>query len=472
MNPSPSPPPFLRGGHEMGRRIREFDWAAHPLGAPGQWPPELRMALNLCLNSSFPTAIYWGPELHVLYNDAWSVIPAERHPWALGRPAREVWSDIWGVVGPQLTQVTATGEGIAQFEQMLPMERGGTARETWWNYSFTALRNADGGIGGVFNQGNEVTGFVLARRQRQAELARLRDWFRQAPAPIALLRGPDHRFEIANDAYLALVGGRDLLGQSVKEALPEADEQGFVALLDEVYRTGKPYIAASSSIKLQRSPDQPREERVLDFIYQPVVDAAGSVDGIFVLVTDVTDRARAESALRLSNWQLAEERARLAATVEAEKRAQAALRRFNETLEAHVKLRTAQLERTVAQQGAIADRLRATFETSLIHQGFLDARGTLMDANTTSLQAIQAKLNDVVGRPFWETPWVTATPGLAEYTREAVATALAGQPVRREMEAHLPIGTRRFDYSLRPVFNARGEVIGVVPEAVDITDRG
>ena len=337
MNPSPPSPVFLQGGHEMGQRIRDFDWASHPLGPAHLWPPALQMATSLCLNSSFPTAIYWGPELHVLYNDAWSVIPAERHPWALGRPARELWSDIWSVVGPQLEQVVATGEGIAQFEQMLPMERRGVARETWWNYSFTALRNADNTIGGVFNQGNEITDLVLARRQRKAELARLRGWFRQAPAPIALLRGPTHVFEIANDAYLALVGGRDLLGKTVKEALPEADEQGFVALLDEVYRSGKPYLAASASVKLQRAPDQPREERVLDFIYQPVVDAAGQVDGIFVLVTDVTERARAENALRLSNWQLAEERARLAATVEAEKRAQAALRRFNETLEAHVK---------------------------------------------------------------------------------------------------------------------------------------
>ena len=337
MNPSPPSSVFLQGGHEMGQRIRDFDWASHPLGPPHQWPPALQMALNLCLNSSFPTAIYWGPELHVLYNDAWSVIPAERHPWALGRPAREVWSDIWSVVGPQLAQVMATGQGIAQFEQMLPMERGGVARETWWNYSFTALRNADNTFGGVFNQGNEITETVLARQQRKAELARLRGWFRQAPAPIALLRGPTHVFEIANDAYMALVGERDVLGKTVKEALPETDEQGFVALLDEVYRTGKPYLAASASVKLQRAPGQPREERVLDFIYQPVVDAAGQVDGIFVLVTDVTDRARAENALRLSNWQLAEERARLAATVEAEQRAQAALRRFNETLEAHVK---------------------------------------------------------------------------------------------------------------------------------------
>lgn len=337
MNPSPPPAVFLEGGHEMGKRIRDFDWASHPMGLPQGWPPALQMALSLCLNSSFPTAIYWGPELHVLYNDAWSVIPADRHPWALGRPAREVWSDIWSVVGPQLGQVMTTGEGIALFEKMLPMERGGVAHETWWNYSFTALRNPDNTVGGVFNQGHEVTSLVQARRQRLAELDLLRGWFRQAPAPIALLRGPTHVFEIANDAFAALVGGRDLLGKAVKDCLPEAEEQGFVALLDEVYRSAKPYIAASSSIKLQRAPDQPPEERVLDFIYQPVVDSAGQVDGIFVLVTDVTERARAEKALRLSNWQLAEERARLAATVEAEQRAQAALRRFNETLEAHVK---------------------------------------------------------------------------------------------------------------------------------------
>src|SRR3990167_7515928 len=117
MNPSAPSPVFLQGGHEMGQRIRDFDWASHPLGPPHQWPPALQMALSLCLNSSFPTAIYWGPGLHVLYNDAWPAPPAGPHPRALGQPARELRSDIWSVVGPQLAQVMATGEGVAQFEQ-------------------------------------------------------------------------------------------------------------------------------------------------------------------------------------------------------------------------------------------------------------------------------------------------------------------------------------------------------------------
>jgi PAS domain S-box-containing protein len=468
---TPPTPAFLEGGNDMGARMRAFDWDSHPLGRPEGWPPALRMAVSLCLSSSFPTAIYWGPEFHVLYNDAWSVIPAERHPAALGRPARELWSDIWHVVGPQFEQVMATGVGVAQYEQMLPMVRDGAPRETWWNYSLTALRHADNSIGGLFNQGNEITAVVLARRERQAEVVRLRELFRQAPAPIALLRGPKHVFEIANDAYLNLIGRADIVGQPLVQVLPEVEGQGFVKLLDDVFRSGEPYVGAGVSVKLERTPGAPAEDRVLDFIYQPVRDDAGVVDSIFVLATDVTERARAEAALRISNWQLGEERARLAATVEAERRAQTALRRFNETLEAHVKMRTAQLERTLAAQSATADRLRASFESSLFYQGFMDVDGILLEANSASLAGVDAKLNDVIGRPFWETPWFARTPGLREQMREAVATAARGEPVRRVIEVELQGGRRTFDFSLRPVRNGRGEIVGIVPEGLDITAR-
>src|SRR6476661_10717713 len=107
-SPIADPLEFLQGGGAMGERIRAFDWDRHPLGPPARWPQALRMTLGLCLNSSFPTAIYWGQDLHVLYNDAWSVIPAERHPAILGMPAREAWSDIWHVVGPRFEAVMRT----------------------------------------------------------------------------------------------------------------------------------------------------------------------------------------------------------------------------------------------------------------------------------------------------------------------------------------------------------------------------
>lgn len=448
----------------MGERIRSFDWASHPLGPPATWPDALRMAMSLCLDSSFPTAIYWGPQMHVLYNDAWSVIPAEKHPWILGQPARIGWSDIWHVVGPQFERVMQ-GEGQALYEQMLPMVRGGRQRETWWNYSITPIRHADQSVGGIFNQGNEVTEIVVARRQRDEELLRWRELFRQAPTPVALLRGADHVFEFANDAYLRLVG-RDIVGKPLRDALPEVVDQGFIELLDGVRRTGEPYIGAGVRVSLQRAAEGPVEERVLDFIYQAMRDATGNIDGVLVMATDVTDRARAETALRLTNWQLGEERARLASLIEAEQRARIALRRLSDTLEAQVQRRTAELSRALEAQRTAAERLRAAFATDLIFQGFMDADGTLRDANPASLAAIRCRLEEVVGRPFWETPWFTGTQGAPERIRAAVEEARKGRTVRGSLSVRLPDGERGFNFSIRPVANARGEIVGLVPEAV------
>ena len=107
----------------MGERIRAFDWANHPLGSPEKWPDALHMALRLCLNSTFPSAIYWGRDLHLLYNDAWSPIPAERHPDALGKRGADVWPDIWSVVGPQFEGVLDTGQGETRYPDMDALSR-------------------------------------------------------------------------------------------------------------------------------------------------------------------------------------------------------------------------------------------------------------------------------------------------------------------------------------------------------------
>ncbi len=289
-----------QGGGEMGERVRAFDWSKHPLGKPENWPPALHFALRVCLNSTFPTAIYWGRELYLFYNDAWSPIPAERHPWALGQRGAEVWPDIWSIVGPQFEAVLNTGEGFATYDQMLPMVRGGRETETYWNYSFTAILDDDGKVGGIFNQGNETTGAIVAARMHDAEKERLRDLFSQAPGAIAVLRGPLHEFYIANEAYFELSGRqRDIMGRPIAEALPEVVEQGFVALLDQVYQTGEPFIGYNIAVELVRKGE--RQTRIVDFIYHPTRDLEGHIDGIFVQATDVTDRSRAETALHTLN---------------------------------------------------------------------------------------------------------------------------------------------------------------------------
>jgi PAS domain S-box-containing protein len=136
----------------------------------------------------------------------------------------------------------------------------------------------------------------------------LRRLFDHAPGFMAVVRGPDHIFEMANPAYEQLVGPRDLIGRSVREAFPDLEGQHFFGLLDHVFQTGKTVTGRARPLLLQRSPGAEPEERLLDFVFQPITDNQGGVTGIFAQGHDVTELHNAELALRES-----EERFRLIA---------------------------------------------------------------------------------------------------------------------------------------------------------------
>jgi PAS domain S-box-containing protein len=144
------------------------------------------------------------------------------------------------------------------------------------------------------------------------ERSRLSNIFMEAPASIATLRGPDHLFEMANPAYLQLVSHRDVVGKTVREALPEVVEQGFVDLLDEVYRSGKSFVGNEVKIHLQPGPGAPYSDRFLNFVYHPITDPYGATTGIFVHAVDVTDQVLARREVERK----ADELAQLAAALE------------------------------------------------------------------------------------------------------------------------------------------------------------
>ena len=165
----------LAGGGETGRRIRDFDWSANPLGPVAGWPQSLRSALSICLNSNFPIAIYWGSDLVLLYNDEWSPIPGEKHPWVLGRPAREAWPEIWHIIEPLFQKVMATGEATRSRDQLLPMHRHGFTEECYFDYTFSPIRGEGGQVEGVFNAVLETTTRVIGER-RLRSLRELGAW--------------------------------------------------------------------------------------------------------------------------------------------------------------------------------------------------------------------------------------------------------------------------------------------------------
>ena len=153
------------------------------------------------------------------------------------------------------------------------------------------------------------------------------------------------------------------------------------------------------------------------------------------------------------------------------RRSEDALRSLNTSLDAQVKERTAELTRAINALKASADRMRTLLQATYIFQGYMTADGTLLDANRALLEGIHATFEDVVGRPFWETPWFTATPGMREIVQQAVTRAASGEIVQESVVLNLPDGERSFDMAFRPVKNDLGRVIGIVPEAVETTQR-
>ncbi|HEX4613719.1 MAG TPA: GAF domain-containing protein, partial [Urbifossiella sp.] len=159
----------------MGERTRSFDWSLTALGPVAGWPQSLRSALSICLNSSFPIALYWGADLTLLYNDDWSPIPGTKHPWALGRPAREAWPEIWHIIEPLFGRVLATGEATRSKDQLLPMHRHGFTEECYFDYTFSPIRGESGAVEGVFNAVLETTTRVVGER-RLRTLRELAAW--------------------------------------------------------------------------------------------------------------------------------------------------------------------------------------------------------------------------------------------------------------------------------------------------------
>ena len=275
------------------------DWSANPLGPPQHWSDALNTLVDLMLASRQPMFMAWGEAQTWLYNDAFIPILGDKHPHALGRPAMAVWGEAREVLEPLFAQVLG-GDSVQMDDFSLYLDRRGKLEAAHFSFSYTPARGSDGAVEGLFGVCVETTAKVIAERRAMDERARLARLFEQAPTFMALLVGPEHRFELANPNYMKLVAHRPILGLSVAEALPEVVEQGYVKLLDEVLATGKPYRAESALYAAQTEPGGPVDHRYVDFVYQPVLGADGQAEGIFVLGADVTERAIAEASVARS----------------------------------------------------------------------------------------------------------------------------------------------------------------------------
>ncbi|RZJ95930.1 MAG: PAS domain-containing protein, partial [Brevundimonas sp.] len=220
---------------------------------------------------------------------------------------------------------------IVRFAIEIETPAGPVFEERFWSATHTPILDATGDVVFILQHTTDITeledlrrakkteaadvseldailsGAIIARadqvqednRRLELERNRLVDLFMQTPGFAAVLSGPDHVFQMANQAYLSLIGRTDIVGKPVRTALPEIAGQGFYELLDSVLATGELYEGRGQRIQLQRRPDGPMETAYLNFVYQPLRNDAGQVAGVFVQGHDVSDSVMAAERQKL-----------------------------------------------------------------------------------------------------------------------------------------------------------------------------
>jgi PAS domain S-box-containing protein len=165
-------PALFSADPEIGTDLAAVDWEATPLGGPDSWPQSLQTAVSILLSSRFSMWMAWGPQLTFFCNDAYRRNTlARKYPWALGRPASEVWAEIWGDIGPRIDTVLRTGEATWDEALLLFLERSGYLEESYHTFSYSPLRDDDGALVGMLCVVSEETDRVVGERR----MATLRD---------------------------------------------------------------------------------------------------------------------------------------------------------------------------------------------------------------------------------------------------------------------------------------------------------
>ena len=281
----------------MAKLIRNFKWSRTSLGPIEQWPQSLITVVNMILQSPVPLIILWNEDGYMIYNDAYSVMAGKRHPKLLGKMVVEGWPEFAGF-NRNVMHECLTGKTLSYIDKKLTLNRNHLQEDAWFNLNYSPIIDESGKPNGVLAIAVETTERILAeKRQHSAEEAlraereHLQSLLQRAPAMIAVLRGKDLIFEMANKRLIDTFShGEEITGRPLLGVMPELKGQESFKILGRVLSTGQPYVG-ELHVKIDNHADGKLDDAYFSVSFLPISSRTdGKPDGIFIHAVDMTDQ--------------------------------------------------------------------------------------------------------------------------------------------------------------------------------------
>ncbi|MEP6928805.1 MAG: PAS domain-containing protein [Flavobacterium sp.] len=410
---------FLADGGKMGEQIRAKDWSKTSLGDPETWPQSLQTMVSVMLHNPFGMYIAWGENYTQLYNDGFRpILGSDKHPQALGISSEITFSEIWEIIGPMFNDVRH-GKAVGFPDFMVPLNRNGFVEECYFDFSYSPIKKEDGEVGGILVTVIETTEKKKATEALKESNTRFINNIMQAPVAMCVFRGKDHTVEIANKQMIELWGvkSEDVINKPIFEALPETKNQYLEDLLDNVYNTGKKFIANEQLVQLPRKGQT--ENTYINFVYEALTDPDGTISGIVAIAIEVTAQVLARAKV-----------------VESEQ------------------------------------KIRQLVENAPFPIAVYVGKEMQIELANESIINLWGKGNDVIGKSFMDVLPELDNQLVFEQIKNVFDTGKAFHTTNTPLDLTIEgkLQTHYFNYSLTPLYDINGAIYGVMNTGVDLTD--
>lgn len=443
---------FLQRGGEMGELIRTMDWSQTALGEPFNWPDSLKSALSICLNSGFPIAIYWGQDFTLFYNDAWSSIAGDKHPWALGKSGAAVWPEIWVGLEAEFNSVLKNGESIRSKDALLPMHRFGYMEECYFDYTLSPVIAADGSVGGVFNAVIETTYRVINERRNQI----LHTLLKLQPTSEPTLK-IEAEMKVLADAKLDLpfsficindTTSNEQFKIAAPKTIPETALNSLDVLLKEVIATGTPFHVKNLPAYFEADLISGWPEPCTEALIVPLAITEKNINSC--LVAGISARKKLDPEYQLFIESVA---ASISTAID---KSHAAV------LEQKIKLRIIESE----------NRFRSMMDQAPVAMAVFRGKELKITKANHALLSIINKTDAVIGQNLLEVMPEIANGPLLEIINQVYTTGQAyfGYDTAFGIKRNDVLKEAYFDFSFSPLLE-EGEITGVLEVATEVTER-